>query len=153
MQPSQKACKMWHWKRTANGSIRIERFIFLDHIAPSDFNEGVVGKRGGYMKNLHDMAIKKVVKAACSLTESLEQYKINRILLCVACRDTGECLILQSNAWAMLGCTYKQKGNLRLKDFRSQHKFCCKKKKKSARSNADGTLTTKKNFRYPAHIR
>lgn len=82
------------------------------------------------MKNLHDMAIKKVVKAACSLTESLEQYKINKILLCVACRDTGECLILQSNAWAMLGCTYEQKGNLRLKDFRSQHKFCCKKKKK-----------------------
>lgn len=58
-------------------------------------------------------------------------------------------LILQSNAWAMLGCTYEQKGNLRLNDLsRPQHKFCFnekKKKKKSAHSKAGGTLTTKKN--------
>lgn len=97
------------------------------------------------------MAIKKV-KAACFSTESFEQYKINKIRLCVACRDTGECLILQSNAWAMLGCTYEQKGNLGVKDFRSQRKFCCNEKKKSAHSEADGTLTTKENFRYPAQI-
>lgn len=95
------------------------------------------------------MAIKKV-KAACFSTESFEQYKINKIRLCVACRDT-ECLILQSNAWAMLGCTYEQKGNLGVKDFRSQRKFCCNEKK-SAHSEADGTLTTKENFRYPAQI-
>lgn len=61
----------------------------------------------------------------------------------MACRDTGEFLILQSNAWAMLGSTYEQKGNLRLNLSRSQHKFCFNKR--SAHSKAGGTLTTKKN--------